>query len=892
MNFVRSSRKSLRSALAPLLAASTLLATPEQASAEMHPLFDEDATHRVFTRYGGTTEVDLSGFLADGVDAASVTFSLSGICVNQSDYYSSIDIQDGKLVAVSNSAGHVHGGSEPETRCTVIGASGDGHSEERQFDLYLVSDRLPPPLPDGAVIPEAASCGTGLRLRMNLPSGNVYLRLGWREAGTGGAFTFRLVSGVSSGDVLTVPDLKTGTRYEFGVSRITRQAFDLFRGSGTGHPLTLIAMQAPPSKWVGRLSGSGLGKRVNVVADTPPEECPPPPPPRPRPPPPEPPRLSIDKTTPREVVERDALIPFAIRLEHRGGSAAGALSIVDTLPEGLVFVPGTARLDGTEHAVVLDGGVVTFEEIRVPANAEVVATLAARVTPDAEPGTFVNSAVAREHRFGVVVGPATATVRVLHRLSIAKSTPREVVERDALIPFTVRLANGDGTETGPLSIVDTLPEGLVLVPGSARLDGMDHAVVVDGGTVTFADVRVPANAEVVATLAARVSPEAEPGVFVNEAVARDPRFGVVAGPATATVRVLHRLSIAKSTPREVIERDALIPFTVRLANGDGTGTGPLSIVDTLPEGLVFVPGSARLDGKEHAAVVDGGTVTFEGIRVPANAEVVATLAARVSPEAEPGTFVNSAVALDPGFGVVAGPATATVLVMPEAGRHCGDVVGRVFDDLDGDGHQDSFEPGNNPPGISDQTYRGAKHGGEAGPEVTQERGLPGVRLVTLDGIVITTDGNGLFSVPCAALPAGRGSNFLLRLDTRTLPAGFGMTTENPRVMRLTPGMLVEMNFGAWLERIVRVDLGHRAFTAAGGLSSRLLDGLGALATELAGNTGRVALVHHVPADADGADVAAARAAMDRVEAELRARFRDRAGRGSLAISQTIAREGR
>ena len=56
--------------------------------------------------------------------------------------------------------------------------------------------------------------------------------------------------------------------------------------------------------------------------------------------------------------------------------------------------------------------------------------------------------------------------------------------------------------------------------------------------------------------------------------------------------------------------------------------------------------------------------------------------------------------------------------------------------------------------------------------------------------------------PCAAIPnADRGSNIIVKLDTRTLPAGYKMTTENPRVVRLTPGKAVKMNFGADAERI-------------------------------------------------------------------------------------------
>ena len=57
---------------------------------------------------------------------------------------------------------------------------------------------------------------------------------------------------------------------------------------------------------------------------------------------------------------------------------------------------------------------------------------------------------------------------------------------------------------------------------------------------------------------------------------------------------------------------------------------------------------------------------------------------------------------------------------------------------------------------------------------------------------------GRFTLPCEALPRAGGQPFQLKLDERTLPAGFEMTTENPLVVRLTAGTVVQMSFGATL----------------------------------------------------------------------------------------------
>jgi hypothetical protein len=109
------------------------------------------------------------------------------------------------------------------------------------------------------------------------------------------------------------------------------------------------------------------------------------------------------------------------------------------------------------------------------------------------------------------------------------------------------------------------------------------------------------------------------------------------------------------------------------------------------------------------------------------------------------------------------------------------------------------------------------------PVDTSEPGLPGVRLATVNGLQITTDEYGRFHVPCAALPKGIGSNFALKVDTRTLPLGYQMTTENPRVIRVTPGKMTKMNFGATASKIIDIDLTGSAFVNGSALPRAAFD---------------------------------------------------------------------
>lgn len=118
---------------------------------------------------------------------------------------------------------------------------------------------------------------------------------------------------------------------------------------------------------------------------------------------------------------------------------------------------------------------------------------------------------------------------------------------------------------------------------------------------------------------------------------------------------------------------------------------------------------------------------------------------------------------------------------------CGDVIGKVFDDQNRNGYQDAGEVG-----------------------------LPGVRLASVQGLQSVTDKFGRYHITCADLPrTGIGSIFLMKLDPRTLPAGYRISTENPRAVRLTAGKTTKLNFGASLSRMVRLDLAGAAFEANG-----------------------------------------------------------------------------
>ncbi len=269
------------------------------------------------------------------------------------------------------------------------------------------------------------------------------------------------------------------------------------------------------------------------------------------------------------------------------------------------------------------------------------------------------------------------------------------------------------------------------------------------------------------------------------------------------------LTITKTVDRGEASAGEVVTYTITVTNKSKTLTTVTNVVDMLPAGFIYQAGTAKVAGVAAEPLISGRTQIWEGVSVAPGRSTAVVLGVLVSASADPGDHDNVARAVSPVTGQpVTGDAIATVRVVAEPVFACSTVIGRVFDDLNQDGYFNG-EPKEARAAITDQTYYGNKYDQPVDPG--REKGLPGVRLVAPNGLAITTDEHGRYSVPCAALPANIGSNFMLKLDTRTLPSGYRLTTENPRVVRLTPGMLTKMNFGATISRVVRVDLSGKAF---------------------------------------------------------------------------------
>ena len=331
-----------------------------------------------------------------------------------------------------------------------------------------------------------------------------------------------------------------------------------------------------------------------------------------------------------------------------------------------------------------------------------------------------------------------------------------------------------------------------------------------------------------------------------------------------------QLVLTKTTPLSTAVLGGTVPYTITIENASALPVTS-NIVDTLPVGMLYLPDSAILDGAAVEPAISGQSLTWTDVTLAAGASVTLELVARVGPNAPVGDLTNRVQAFDGDGNPLSPPALATVRRNPEAVFDCSDVVGKVFDDRNFDGYQSG--PGvdgrisTRGHDITNQTYYGGK-GVVASSD--DEPGLPNVRLVTPTGTIITTDEHGRYSVPCAELPGGMGANFTLKLDTRSLPTGYRVTTENPRSMRVTAGIMTEMNFGASLGRVIDIDLTAAAFDADNDPVARLDQGLVRVLQQVAQEPS-VLRISYFSAGEDRRDI---NQRLDKLESLINARWRN------------------
>ncbi|MFC5442421.1 hypothetical protein ACFPM9_03695, partial [Rhizobium halophytocola] len=444
---------------------------------------------------------------------------------------------------------------------------------------------------------------------------------------------------------------------------------------------------------------------------------------------------------------------------------------------------GTIVADAAAHTATWTGD--------IPAGDQLILTLSLTVSDPIPQGVtqITNLCVVDSVEVCRVDTPTGADITQTKALTGESGVVAGVAEPGEALTYTITVVNHGGAEAVDYILNDRfqpISAAASITSTDADFQGQD---VNDPALSTWKIASIPAGATITRTVTVTLTNPLPEGLtevrntLPDHCVITDSNTGVPCEIRTPTASPTTDISVTKRAELHEVRRGDQVPYVITVTNNSTDTAQVVTVIDRTPPGFRYVEGSASIDGVKTEPTVEGRRLSFANVSLAPLQSREVKLKLLVLSSVTPGTYVNFANALDPEGEPVGPDARAEVVVLAEAIFDCSDVIGKVFDDTNRNGYQDDDEPG-----------------------------LPGVRLATVKGQLITTDKHGRYHVACAMLPDQRiGSNFILKLDTRTLPTGYRLTTENPRVVRLTAGNMTKLNFGASIGRVVRLDLNDQAF---------------------------------------------------------------------------------
>ncbi|WP_313344250.1 Ig-like domain-containing protein [Stenotrophomonas sp.] len=227
------------------------------------------------------------------------------------------------------------------------------------------------------------------------------------------------------------------------------------------------------------------------------------------------------------------------------------------------------------------------------------------------------------------------------------------------------------------------------------------------------------------------------------------------------------LRLTKSAAKRSAQIGDLVRYTVTIDNVGEVDANGATLLDTLPPGFTFVSAGFAVQDADNDARTSGvQPLRIDGIDIPVGERATVVYYLRVGAGTGTGVHTNRITAIDGENRTIGNVASADVDIITDPLLDESLIVGSVFDDRNGNGIQDDGE-----------------------------RGIPGVRVAAVEGLLMETDAFGRYHL--VGIPGGqaRGRNFILKVDPSTVPAGARFTTPNPLVRRITPGLPARFDFG-------------------------------------------------------------------------------------------------
>ncbi len=468
-------------------------------------------------------------------------------------------------------------------------------------------------------------------------------------------------------------------------------------------------------------------------------------------------------------------VQFQIAAKNAGGSAATNVKISDPVPAGLAIDLSSATIDGQPAGAQasVSGQTITF------------------VIPQLDGGVMLNVAFRASLPPGNTLGQSFVNVASISADGIPAqgTTPADVFDGSADIVFdgyaggshpvggaTVALLDAAGN---PVNLASATPADRARMASAAQSGTTNPVVTTNDGTYGFAlsasaipsqgaryYLTIAAPGYLNRRIAVDVAPAAHASFYNVTQTSVDGQPLAMAGGFTLTKNNVSiqdvfglfgnlplfaqsTIVVSKTSDKQAASAGDRVMYSLQFQDQSAMAFNDVAVVDTMPAGLVYLRGTARLDGDAIEPRVEGRTLTWDLSSLAPSEQHTIAYAATIFGDIAPGSTLTNQVAVS-GTGSSGGvrasgssSATVTVLGGPFSARRV--VAGRVFFD---DAKTGTFAKG--------------------------DRVAAGVRVFMEDGSFALTDVNGAFS-----FPAVRPGMHALRLDPLSLPANALVASDAP-----------------------------------------------------------------------------------------------------------------
>ncbi|MEW6607535.1 MAG: carboxypeptidase regulatory-like domain-containing protein [bacterium] len=223
------------------------------------------------------------------------------------------------------------------------------------------------------------------------------------------------------------------------------------------------------------------------------------------------------------------------------------------------------------------------------------------------------------------------------------------------------------------------------------------------------------------------------------------------------------LLVIKKASDKTAQIGDIITYTIKVKNIGYGKINQVKIVDKFPYNFKYIKGTSRLNSDCFKDPIGKNPFTWEIGDFPINEEKILTYKVLVGIDAESGDQKNLAEVsgtAEKGEKVVTN-VFAIVRVKDGVFREHGIIIGKVYEDTNGDGIQQD-----------------------------RESGIGNVNIIMENGMSVITDDEGRYSIP--AVKPGR---HLLMVDINTLSDEYSLNTTKPQFIDLPPHGMAKLDFG-------------------------------------------------------------------------------------------------